>query len=229
MFNRVQSKPKIKDDNVSSIRPAVKTPAGRERLAAISQEIEKAKTAISELEQKIERLEGIVSDADVHHKALQAAIELDNGRALSDYSAGKVDADSSIARLVLLADNSKRAATAATSALPSASAQLENAKSQLFGLEEQRVAELNRVLTMLGDIDAREYQAAFDKMCRLHDKLVGFASVAQASLGDVQLIVDPLKTPRFQFPSMQGHADSDPFLRHQVSSLTVSECSEEMV
>jgi hypothetical protein len=221
----VQSKPKTKHDNVSSIRPAKSPPAGRDRLKHFDEQISLAKTAIVEIESKIECLQEIVSGADVHHKALQACIEADNGRSLSDYSAGKVAADSSIARLVLLADNSKRAATAAQSALPSAIAQLEDANRQLLDLGEQRAQELNRVLTTLGDLEADEYRKTFEKLGRLHDQLVGFANVAQSSLGDIQLILDPLRAPRFQFPSMRGHIDSDPFLRHQPSSLTVSESS----
>src|ERR1019366_8856006 len=112
----------------------------------------------------------------------------------------KVDPDSSIARLVLLADNSKRAATAAQAALPSAHAQIENANAQLLALHEQRAAELNRVLMMLGDFEAQEYSKAFDRLCFYHDKLVGYSNVAQVSHGDIQLIIAPLSSPRFAFP-----------------------------
>jgi hypothetical protein len=218
MFNRVQKT----SEPVKASRP-VKKPAGRERLIYSDEQIGLAKQAIAELEQKIERLEEIVSSADVHHRSLQACIEADNGRSLADYSAGDVPADSSIGRLVLLSDNSRRAAIAASAALPSAIAQLVNAKSQLYELGEQRAQEMHRVLIALGDLDAQAYRKAFDQMCRLHDQLVGFASVAQVNLGDVQLAVVPLATPRFAFPSIGGHVDSDPYLRHTPSSLTVSE------
>lgn len=221
MFNRVE---KSKPEKISS-RPAKAPPAGRERLLHFDQEITKAKQ-VAELEQKIERLQEIVSGADVHHRTLQACIESDNGRALSDYSAGKVAADSSIARLVLLADNSKRAASAAQAALPSANAQLDNARAQLLELGEQRAAELNRVLMSLGDLDADEYRKTFEKLGRLHDKLVGFSNVAQVSHGDIQLIIEPLTAARFAFPSMPGHIDADPFLRHKPSDLTVVEAAQ---
>ena len=223
----VASKPKTKNDNVSSIRPA-KSPAkpqGRERLAHFDEQLALARQAIGEMEQKIERLQGIVSDADVHHKALQAAIEADNGKSLAGYAAGDVPAHSSIARLVLLADNSKRAATAASAALPGAIAQLENARAQLLALGEERANELNRVLTTLGDLEADDYRKCFERLGILHDKLAGFAAVAEVSHGDVQLIVENLKAPRFAFPSMRAHVDADPFLRHSPSSLTVSESS----
>ena len=85
MFS-VQKKSK---DNVSSIRPAVKTPAGRERLKHFDDEIGRAKQAVVELEQRIERCESIIKDADVNHRALQNAIEGDNGKSLADYSAGR--------------------------------------------------------------------------------------------------------------------------------------------
>jgi hypothetical protein len=218
MFKSVE---KSKPEKINS-RP-VKKPAGRERLKHFDEQIGLAKQAIIELEQKIERLQGIVSDADIHHRSLQAAIELDNGNALAGYAAGDVPADSSIAKLVMVADNSKRAASAASAALPTAHAHLENARSQLLDLGEQRAAELNRVLAMLGDFDADEYRKTFEKLGRLHDKLTGFANVSQMSHGDIRLIDDPLKTPRFAFPSMPGHIDADPFLRHKPSDVTVAE------
>jgi hypothetical protein len=228
MFNRGTTKAKT-SDSVSSInsRPTVKKPpAGRERLVHFDSEIKTAQTVISELETKIERLNEIVASADAHHRALQAHIEQDNGRSLSDYSEGKVEADSSIARLVLLADNSKRASTAASAALPTAMAQLENARSQLLDLGEQRAAELNRVLTSLGDLEADEYRKTFEKLGMLHDKLVGFSNVSQMSLGDIQLTTAPMSAPRFQFPSMRASVDADPYLRHSPSSLTVMQSAQ---
>ena len=93
----------------------------------------------------------------------------------------------------------------------------------MLELGEQRAQELNRVLAMLGDLDADEYLKTFAKLGRLHDKLAGFANVSQMSHGDIQLIIDPLKAPRFAFPSMRGHVDADPFLRHTPSSVTVAE------
>jgi hypothetical protein len=220
MFNRSVQKTKPREV-VSNARP-VKPPVGRERLQHFDDQIGLAKQAIAEIEERISRFEGIITDADGAHKALQAAIESDNGKALADYSSGNVPADSTIARLVMVEHNSARAATAAKASLPTAHAQLENARGQLHDLGEQRVAELNRTLSLLGDVQARAYRDAFESMCLLHDQLAGFASVAQASHGDIQLIIDPVKTPRFAFPSL-GNADADPFLRHQVSSHTVTE------
>ena len=220
MFS-VQKKSK---DNVSSIRPAVKTPAGRERLKHFDDEIGKAKQAVVELEQRIERCESIIKDADVNHRALQNAIEGDNGKSLADYSAGKVPDDSTIAKLVLAADNSGRAAVAARASLPGANAQLENAQAQILALKEERAAELKRVLMNIGDVTAREYQSAFDTLGRLHDELVGVASILEDNIGDIWRIQEPLVACRFAFPST-GDSLSDPFVRHRISDLTSGEAA----
>ena len=63
-------------------------------------------------------------------------------------------------------------------------------------------------------------------MCRLHDKLVGYSSVAQANIGDVRLIIEPVRTPRFALPSM-GSCDADPFLRHSENELTVADAARQ--
>jgi hypothetical protein len=44
----------------------------------------------------------------------------------------------------------------------------------------------------------------------------------ESNQGDLRLIQEPLKTVRFALPSM-GNMDADPFLRHQISDLTVGE------
>ena len=83
MFNRgVASKNK---ETIVKSRP-VKTPAGRERLQYFDEQIGLAKQAIAEIEERIERFESIITDAGGAHKALQAAVESDNGKALADYS-----------------------------------------------------------------------------------------------------------------------------------------------
>jgi chromosome segregation ATPase len=220
IFKSVQSKAKT-SEKIQSLRPA-KPPTGRERLQHFDDNIGLAEKAIADLENRIERLESIVVDAVAAAKDLQAAVEADNGKSLADYSAGKVEADSNIAKLVMASDNSGRAATAAKAALPSGQAQLENARAQLVSLTEQRAAELQHVLAILGDTEARAYQKLFDDLGRAHDRLVGYAQVCESNLGDVRLIIDPVKAPRFGLPSM-GNADADPFLRHRESELTIAE------
>jgi hypothetical protein len=45
------------------------------------------------------------------------------------------------------------------------------------------------------------------------------------NLGDIQLIIDPLKTPRFALPSL-GNQDADPFLRHRPNDIVVSDAAK---
>jgi hypothetical protein len=49
-----------------------------------------------------------------------------------------------------------------------------------------------------------------------------YANTTQSNVGDIQLIIDPVKVPRFALPSL-GNADADPFLRHRVSDITVAD------
>jgi hypothetical protein len=90
----------------------------------------------------------------------------------------------------------------------------------LAELNEQRIAEAARVLANMADVHGRAYEKAFNELCRLHDSLVGFAAVAEGNQGDIRLIQDPLRAPRFALPSM-GSMDADPFLRHRENELTI--------
>jgi hypothetical protein len=196
---------------------------GRERLKHFASEISRANETIEDLEQRVSRFGGIIIEANAAQRALQDAINADGGLALAAYSSGQAKPDDEISRLVAHSQTSSEAATAAKVALPNAEAALESARSQLISLGEQKNTELNRVLALLADKDARDYAQAFAETCRLHDKLVGYASVAQSNLGDCQLIIDPLKVPRFALPSL-GNSDADPFLRHGIpNELTVNE------
>ena len=223
MFNSAKKKSRGEiPGSVPQLQPAKPKAVGRERLRHIDREVSRARDAVAELEKRVERLKSIIADADTHHRALQLAIAADSGVELARYSEGNAGSDSGIAKLVTLADSSAKASTAAQAALPHAETMLNDARSQIPALAEQRNAELNRVVALLADADAQAYQRAFDEMCRLHDRLVGYAQVAQASIGDVQLIIEPVKTPRFALPS-SGNSDADPFLRHRVNEFTVSE------
>jgi hypothetical protein len=210
---------------VTSIRSKPTEAVSRERLRHFDGEVNKAKSAVADLELRIERLESIITDADAAHRALQLAIVSDGGVALASYSAGGASDDSDIGKLVIGAEVTARSATAAKAALPHAQASLENARGQVISLGEARNAELNRVLAMLADQEARAYQKAFDELCRLHDRLVGYASVVESNQGDIRLIQDPLKTERFALPSL-GSADADPFLRHSTNDIVVSDAAK---
>jgi hypothetical protein len=206
---------------VSSIKPQPKH-QGRERLQFFVAEAAKASQAIEDLQERISRLGAIIVESDNAQRALQEAINADGGVALAAYSAGNAKPDDPISKLVSHAKMSSEAADAAKLALPHTEALLQNAREQLVTLGEQRNAELNRVIAMLADNDARAYEKAFSALCVLHDKLCGFASVSESNIGDVRLIVDPVKVPRFASPSL-GNADADPFLRHRESEMTINE------
>jgi hypothetical protein len=225
MFNLgVQSsKPKLVE-KVVSMRRSKPEPVGRDRLKHLDVETKKARDAVAEFEQRVHRLESIIVDADAAHKALQQAIAADGGVALEGFATGQAPADSEIAQLVMTAENSARAATAAKAALPIAVAALDNVRMQVVVLGEERGLELSRVIAMLADDEARGYQRIFDQLGRAHDRLCGYASVAETNLGDIRLIIDPLKAPRFASPSL-GNSDADPFLRHQPNPLDIGDAA----
>ena len=181
MFNRVESK--TKPTPTSSVRKKP-DPVGRDRLKHLDSETQKARNCVGDFEQRVRRLESIIVDADAAHAALQQAIATDGGKALEDYASGNAPGDSEIARLVMTSEQSARAATAARAALPTATAALENVKMQVIVLGEERGFELNRVIAMLADDEARAYQRAFDDLGRRHDRLVGYANVTQVNEGD---------------------------------------------
>jgi hypothetical protein len=193
----------------------------RGRLKHFAAGIEKAHEAIEDLEKRVARLSDIIVEANAAQINLQNAINADGGLSLAKYSSGQAKQDDDITKLVSLAQTSSEAATAAKVALPTAEVALQNARSQLVSLGEQKNAELNRVLANLADADARAYERAFNQTCILHDKLVGYANVAQANIGDVQLVVETPRTPRFALQSL-GNSDADPWLRHRTSELTVN-------
>jgi hypothetical protein len=195
---------------------------GRERFRFVDGELKRAIEAIADLEARVQRLGSIISEAAVNQNNLQAAIKEDGGVALAEFSAGKADPDSDIAKLVTLAESSQKAAVAAKVALPSTEAMLESARSQAAELRDKRNAELNRVLANLADVDAKAYDRAFTELCRLHDRLCGFSQIAQANIGDVRLILQNPSVPRFALPSL-GNGDADPFLRHRENEIIVAE------
>jgi chromosome segregation ATPase len=185
--------PKSKAENISNVHQT-KTAPERARLKHFDDQIALAHTVVNELEQRIQRCEQIIQSALENRHALQAAVEADNGKSLSDFSAGLVPDDSAIARLVRASENSGMASSAAKASLPTAQAQLENAKGQVAALQEQRVAEAARVLALLADVDARAYEKAFATLGRLHDRLIGYAAVAEGNQGDVRLRANPAIT-----------------------------------
>jgi hypothetical protein len=232
MFKRSSVEKSNKSQGGASLgtsTPSSKPKQGRERLAFFAAGISKAHEAIEDLEQRIARFESIIAEAQLAHKSLQAVVHEDGGRSLSDFSSGKTAPDDKISKLVALAKTSREAALAAADALPHTREALDNARTQLATLCQEKAAELNRVVANLADEDAQKYWQAFLTLGRLHDQLVGYSYVAGSNLmaGEaihVQLTTSPLTVPRFIMPSL-GSEDSDPLLRHSQSQSTVEEAA----
>jgi hypothetical protein len=222
MFKSAKMKSKGSDPLGEAPMPRTIQHAGRERFRFVDGELKRAIEAIADLEARVTRLGAIISEAESNQRNLQGAIQADGGIALAEFSAGKADPDSDIARLVTLAESSQKAANAAKVALPSTEAMLENARAQAADLREKRNSELNLVLANIADADAKAYERSFNECCRLHDRLVGYSQVAQSNIGDVRLTTSNPTVPRFALPSL-GNSDADPYLRHRGSELTVAE------
>jgi hypothetical protein len=223
MLNRVEKMLRGESSGASSVtKPVTKTKQGRERLQHFEDEISKAHNAIEDLEQRVARFGAIITESESAQRALQDAINADGGIALASFSAGQTKPTDEINKLVAHAKSSGEAAAAAKVALPHTASLLENARSQLISLVEQKNSELARVVSSLADVTARRYGETFDLLGKLHDKMVGFASAMEGNQGEIFLIHEPLKANRFATPSM-GNADADPFLRHKISDLTVAE------
>jgi hypothetical protein len=223
MFKRAVKNDKPKGENLgtTSLKPTSTHLPGRERLRHFETHITEAHRAIEDLEHRVARFGSIIVESEAAHRKLQDAINADGGKSLAAYSAGQTEPNDEINGLVALAKSSGEAAAAAKIALPRTESLLANARSQLTELINRKAAEVARVLATLADRDAQAYQRAFSTACILHDRLAGFASVAEGNIGDIRLIIDPIKMPRFALPSM-GNRDADPFLRHQPSDLTVT-------
>jgi hypothetical protein len=203
----------------------VPPPPGRERLRHFDAELEKAHGYVADFETRVARLSTIMSDAREAEQALQLFIANGGVEALAAHSAGQTTADDEIVKLIAAAKSTSEAAAAAKAAQPMAQTALENARSQVIALGEEKAAELNRVVMQLADSLAHAYLKSFEETGRLYDQLLGFANGASTYIGEIVLIIDPLKAPRFALPSL-GNVDADPFIRHRSSELTVNESTE---
>jgi hypothetical protein len=218
MFN--QKKAKRSESSPSKSKPI----AGRERLHFFAEELAKAKTAVEDLERRAATLENIGIDAVAADQALQAFIAKDGGiEALRAHSAGETKPDDEVSKLIATAKSTAEATGPAKSALPAARDALERAKAEVVRLGEEKAQEIERVMTALADATAREYKAAFDRVVRLHDELIGFANASSNYMGEIALIVEELKVPRFNLPALACINEHDPFLRRRGDSFTVNE------
>lgn len=202
------------------------SPTGRERLHYFNEQLSLAAEAVLDLEHRVVTLEKIGTDAIAADQALQAFIKRDDGvAALAAHSAGEIDVNAEICTLLHKAKSTSEAAGPAAAALPAAKNALDFARSEVVRLEQEKAAEISRFMTSLADNLAREYKTAFEKACRLHDELMGFANGTSVYVGEIAMIVEDLKLPRFNLPALACLNDHDPFLRHRANTSTVDSAS----
>jgi hypothetical protein len=200
---------------------------GRERLHNFDAELAKAKSAVDDLTRRVATLENISIDAVSADRELQLFIAGPEGlEALLSHSERKSSPDDPVSILIAAAKSTAEAAGPAKSALPAAQVALERAHAEVARLAEEKAKAIEVYMTTLADGTARKYKAAFEETCRLHDELTGFASSTSVYVGEVAMIVDELKVPRFVLPSLACLNDHDPFLRHRGNSFTVSESTK---
>ena len=64
-------------------------------------------------------------------------------------------------------------------------------------------------------------KALFEECCKIHDELLGFANGTSLYLGEIMMISENLKVPRFGLPALHCLNEHDPFLRHKSNEFTV--------
>jgi hypothetical protein len=190
----------------------------RDRLLFVAGELAKAQAVVADLEARVARLDTIIADADLASAELQQAIAADGGESLGLYASGQAGGDSEISKMILAEETASRAAVAAKSALPKATSDLEAARAEVVRLGEAKSVEIGEYLMMKADGLARKYHQAFAELCRLHDEITGFALGIDSAVGEVAMVIEPVKVPRFNLPSLKTSAEYDPFLRHTPSS-----------
>jgi hypothetical protein len=215
---------KAAEPKTKPVKPII---VGRERLHHFDSELAKAKSAVDDLERRVATLENIGIDAIAADRELQDFIASDGGvDALRAHSSGETSQDDQISKLLAAAKSTSEAAAPAKAALPSAIDALERARSEVIRLGEEKYREIELFMTSLADETAKAYKGAFNECCRLHDELTGFANGTSVYMGDVAMVVEELKVPRFKLPSLACLDDYDPFLRRRGNSFTVSESTK---
>ena len=82
---------------------------GRDRLRHLAGELAKANQHAVDVEARLDRLVGIIRDADRAHAALQDAVAADRAQALAEYAAGNAS-DAPIAKLIAAEETTAKAA-----------------------------------------------------------------------------------------------------------------------
>lgn len=192
-------------------------PDGRERLRFFADELVKANEAVAELEVRLNRLTGIIHDADLAHATLQQAIAEDGGLALAEYAAGKAQ-DDDMAQLVQAKETTAKAAAAARDALPNVQDMLSRARNEVTRLEQLKQDAALQYLKQRADHVALQYKRIFSALCRSHDQLVGISAALSATGqhgGEIRMSTTPMQVPRFDLPSVADPNEFLPTMTHQ--------------
>ena len=200
-------------------------PDGRERLRYFADELAKASEAVTELETRLERLAGIIRDADVAHATLQQAIADDGGLGLADYAEGNAP-DGDVARLVQAKETTAKAAAAARDALPNAQAMLSHARSEVARLEQKKEDAALVYLKQHADHVALQYKRIFNALCRSHDQLVGISAALSATGehgGEIKMSSLPTQVPRINLPSEAASNEDLPMMPHLPAEMIVDD------
>jgi hypothetical protein len=225
IFGKEAAKPSPKSPgNIpATVLPPVKVRQGRERLSHFDSQIDSAKNAISELTEHCARLQDILVDADNASRELQEHISSDGGASLSLYSKGDAEPNDRISILVRRERSTNEAAAAATVGLPATQQLLASASQQLVTLQNERHAEVGRVVSTIANSEVQEYERHFEKTCLLLDSLIGFSRVGQSNIGDVYRIEEQPRMPKIV---ASGDSTADPFIRHTTNERVVEQSAQ---
>ncbi len=212
----------------ATLAPQAETrPDGRERLRFFADELVKANEAVAELEVRLDRLTGIIQDAELAQATLQQAIAEDGGVGLAEYAAGRAQ-DSDIAQLVQAKETTAKAAAAARDAVPNVQNMLSRARNEVARLEQQKQDEALRYLKQRADHVALQYKRIFDALCRSHDQLVGISAALSATGehgGEIRMSSTPIQVPRFDLPSVADPNEFLPTMTHRPADIAVEDAT----
>jgi hypothetical protein len=198
-------------DGSAPTPPAQTKYDGRDRLRAAADALQKAQACVKDLEQRLNRLNTIVSDADAAHGALQAAIAADGGVALERYGNGQAG-NEPIAALIAAKENTARAARAAKAALPSVEAMLAKARAEVTRLEGVKFDAMIVYLKTRASSEHRAFVQSFNALCKSYDTLCGIA-VALDATGHSEMMTSglplPIKVPGFNMGTGAAHGPSE--------------------
>jgi hypothetical protein len=192
------------------VSPTRKLADERDLMRSRRASIEQAERVIAEYEAKVRRFEAIISDAAAADQALQAAVAGDGGQSLQAFANGETAPDSNIATLVGKAESTSRAAVVARAALPTAQAELSNARAQIDYLQQLHHESVRVFMTALANEVGREYQRTYKELTEAYDALRGISDALPPLLATESAIAmsgQPLQVPNFNLPSVRDGSE----------------------